>query len=161
VKFFKAEEYQANVLNLYTRFEGQLRQALPAARIEHIGSSAIVGAVSKGDLDIFVAVPAEDFEASIVRIEALGFKVKQDTHRDHELCPLESQAHGIEVGVQLVVSGSKYEFFLEFRDKLNFSPQLRDEYNSLKQSCAGFDAFDYRKVKSTFIERVLLAKGPT
>ena len=56
VKFLEPEAYQPLARELFNRSSSLIRQALPAARIEHIGSSAIEGAVSKGDLDIFVGV---------------------------------------------------------------------------------------------------------
>lgn len=74
----------------FVYYQRQLLAFIPKAQIEHIDSSAIPYAVSKGDLDIYVAVDAVDFDSAIVSISSLGFVEKLDTLRTHELCMLES-----------------------------------------------------------------------
>jgi GNAT superfamily N-acetyltransferase len=74
---------------------------------------------------------------------------------DDEECPFESLNYKFDVGLQLVSRGSKFEFFLTFRDKLNSSDILREKYNQLKNQCSSLDHDEYRKVKSEFIESVL------
>jgi RimJ/RimL family protein N-acetyltransferase len=49
VKFLEPEAYQPLARELFDRLSSLIRQTLPAARIEHIGSSAIEGAVSNED----------------------------------------------------------------------------------------------------------------
>lgn len=155
VNFLKSEEYQPLANRVYSELKEKLGFDLPAAQIEHIGSSAIPGCLSKGDLDIYVAVPALDFSNAIKKIESLGFNVKQNTERTEELCPFEGSGFPLDVGLQLVARGSKFEFFLTFRDVLLNDERLRDEYNRLKQRCSGFEADEYRKVKSAFIDELL------
>lgn len=87
-------------------------------------------------------------------IETMGFKVKRDSHRDSELCMLEH--HDIEdLAVQVVARGSKYSFFLKFRDALNRNKHLVAQYNALKQSCVDVTQEQYRERKSQFIRGVL------
>ena len=66
LKFLESDAYQPLARELFDQLSFKIRQALPAARIEHIGSSAIEGAVSKGDLDIFVGVEPQEFHDAIV-----------------------------------------------------------------------------------------------
>lgn len=65
---------------------------LPGSRVEHIGSTAIKGAITKGDVELYVEVPPEAHEDAVQAWEELGFRVKQHTYRDVELCMLEAQA---------------------------------------------------------------------
>ena len=54
---------------LFVQLKHDLDQSLKDARIEHIGLSAIVGSISKGDLDVFVGVKVENFEKSLETIK--------------------------------------------------------------------------------------------
>jgi GrpB-like predicted nucleotidyltransferase (UPF0157 family) len=81
--------------------------------------------------------------------------VKESTLRTDVLCPFESKAFGLDVGVQLVANGSRFEFFLTFRDRTNENAALRNAYNELKRSASPLSMAEYREVKSAFVEAVL------
>ena len=156
MRFFRAEEYQPLARETYDRIAVRLRQLMPEAVIEHIGSSAIQGASSKGDLDIYVGVDRNEFPEAIAAIESLGFSIKQGTLRNDELCPFEShQDERLDVGLQLVARGSRFEFFLRFRDLMNADPSLRERYNLLKRESEALDEYSYRSRKSDFIKSLL------
>ena len=155
MKFLESDAYQPLARELFDQLSFKIRQALPAARIEHIGSSAIEGAVSKGDLDIFVGVEPEEFREAIVSIESLGFQIKTESFKNGSLCPFESDDYPLPVGLQLVVNRSEFEIFLVFRDRLNAGADLRSSYNKLKRQACDLNEDEYRRVKSNFIEKVL------
>ena len=155
MKFLEPEAYQPLARELFHQLSAVIRNALPASRIEHIGSSSIEGAVSKGDLDIFVGVEQEEFEAAIAAINSLGFGIKTGSFRNETLCPFESDAYPLPVGLQLVANRSEFECFLTFRDRMNADADLRSEYNQLKQRAGDLSDDEYRRVKSQFIENVL------
>ncbi|MDB9681181.1 GrpB family protein, partial [Acinetobacter baumannii] len=52
--FFEPEQYQKRCTQLFNLYRKQISALLPSAQIEHIGSSAIPNAFSKGDLDIYI-----------------------------------------------------------------------------------------------------------
>ncbi len=140
---------------VFERIATVLRKELPEAAIEHIGSSSVEGLCSKGDLDILVAVDREAFDLAINTIEALGFNIKQATMRTDSLCPFDSNDYEIDVGIQLIVNESQFEFFRTFRDALKGNAELRNQYNELKLKCEGMNEHQYREIKSKFIEDVL------
>ncbi|UAA83772.1 GrpB family protein [Acinetobacter baumannii] len=109
-------------------YRKQISALLPSAQIEHIGSSAIPNAFSKGDLDIYIEVLPDQFEFAIEQLKTLNFIEKQNTLRTNELCMLESL----------------YSF-----------SNIINEYNQLKLESTHLDHDQYRAVKSNFIERVL------
>lgn len=156
MRFFNPEEYQAFNEKLFLRYKSKIEEVLPDVRVEHIGASAIPTAISKGDLDIFVGVEAEAFELERVvqLLVTLGFQEKVDTLRTPELCMLESSSTK-DVAIQVVASGSEFEFFLIFRDKLRSNISLVQQYNELKLSCEDLSQDAYRLKKSAFIEQVL------
>ncbi|WP_421850269.1 GrpB family protein [Marinomonas sp.] len=154
MKFYRAEQYQASCEVLFFRYQLEVQQLLPAARIEHVGASSIPTAVSKGDVDIFVGVDAGEVENAIKLLITLGFQEKIDTLRSPELCMLESTSND-DVALQIVANGSEFEDFLAFRDKLRASASLVQQYNELKISCTGWPQEEYRKKKSIFVVQVL------
>ena len=158
MKFLKSNEYQKASMELFNLMEKKLRNSLPTARIEHIGASSVPGAISKGDLDIFVGLDNDRLEKGIQAISELGFEIKQNTLRTSELCMMESKTQD-NLSVQVVANGSKFEFFLHFRDILKNHPTVLSEYNRLKEKCEDYGEDEYREIKSNFIEKILKEYG--
>ncbi|MBJ8479343.1 GrpB family protein [Acinetobacter pittii] len=152
--FLEPEQYQQRCTQLFNSYQKEISTLLPFAKIEHIGSSAIPNAISKGDLDIYIEVIPEQFEFAIEQLKTLNFIEKQNTLRTHELCMLES-LNNDDVAFQIVVTDSVFTFFLTFKNKLISSPTLVNEYNQLKLQCSHLDPDQYRTIKSDFINRVL------
>ena len=151
MKFHYPEEYQERCEALYLQYKAKITGILTNALVEHIGSSAIPHCISKGDLDIYVAVDFLQHKKAIKEIQKLGFTIKQETLRTENLCMLEDSY----VAIQLVTKGSEFESFISFREALINDSELVKQYNQLKLNCVGFSMHDYRKVKSRFIEKVL------
>ncbi|USD64280.1 GrpB family protein [Vibrio sp. SCSIO 43136] len=154
MKFYDPCDYQAKCDQLFAEYKPRIEKLLPHATIEHIGASSVPNLISKGDLDIYIGVEAGLLEASVETLKKIGFEEKSGTLRTDELCMLESQ-RGDDVALQVVAQGSRYEFFLKFRDCLRANPVLVDEYNILKSSSMDLSHDEYRAKKSVFIQRVL------
>lgn len=152
--FYTPEQYQINCHKGFNHYKRKIQQLLPHVRVEHIGASAIPQAISKGDLDIFIGVEANELECAVKALKQLGFVEKLDTLRTAHLCMLES-AVGEDIALQVVANGTEFECFLTFRDQLRANPDLVQQYNALKLSCVGLRYEDYRAKKSEFIEQVL------
>ncbi|MFI8009438.1 GrpB family protein [Acinetobacter sp. ABJ_C4_1] len=152
--FLEPQQYQKNCVQLFNSYQKDISTLLPFAKIEHIGSSAVPNAISKGDLDIYIEVMPEQFEFAIEQLKTLNFIEKQNTLRTDELCMLQS-LNNDDVAFQIVVTDSVFTFFLTFRNKLIDSPRLVKEYNQLKLECSHLDHDQYRTIKSDFINRVL------
>jgi GrpB-like predicted nucleotidyltransferase (UPF0157 family) len=152
MKFYEQDEYQEKCSAIFLELQSEISAVLPSAQIEHIGSSSVPGAISKGDLDIYVGVDPQAHESAVLTLIDCGYKEKLDTLRTPELCMLVAQE---DIALQVVAVGSQYEFFLRFRDLLRSKPDLVRKYNELKLSCVGFSEKQYRVIKSRFIEEVL------
>ena len=155
MEFLEPNAYQTSARKLFDELSSAIRRALPASRIEHIGSSAIDGMLSKGDLDLFVGVEAQEFPVAIAAVESLGFRIKTESFRNESLCPFESAAYPLPVGLQLVANRSEFECFITFRDRLSADENLRSAYNQLKRNASSLSGDEYRQLKSAFIENVL------
>lgn len=155
MRLLEPSAYQPLACSAFASTADELSRLLPGARIEHVGASAIPGALSKGDLDICVIVPAADHLGTIGCLEAAGYTIKADTLRTPELCMLLSPRADLDVALQVVAAGSEFEFFIHFRDALRSDGQLVEQYNKIKRDFATSDAQQYRDVKAKFIEAVL------
>ena len=155
LKFLKPEKFKAKLDSLFSEVKSRVLKSIPRADVQHIGSSAIKNAISKGDLDILVRVDSAIFDESLKAIQSLGFQIKEGTLRTESLCMLITTEFGEDVAIQLIARGSEFEDFIRFRDLLNQDADLVEKYNQLKMKCEGLSPDDYRALKSKFIESVL------
>jgi GrpB-like predicted nucleotidyltransferase (UPF0157 family) len=154
VEFVEEAQVREAVLVVFDDLRTTLGKLLPDARIEHIGSTAIPDAITKGDLDVCVLVERGDFrEADRVVAEHFARNVGSD--RTESLSSFVDDTKAVPVGIQLVVRGSREDFFVQWRDLLRRSPEVMRTYNELKRRWHGRSHEGYRGEKSTFIEREL------
>lgn len=157
MKLLDAAQYQSSASAVFDEVAQDIAQSLPHARVEHVGASSIPGAISKGDLDICVVVPAASHDSAVAALVAAGYAVKQDTLRTPALCMLLSSRSDWDVALQVVAEGSEFEFFMRFRDALRASPALVEQYNQIKRDAATLGGERYRDDKARFIQAVLKA----
>ena len=151
----RPDEYQPRAASRFASVRAQIERLLPRAVVEHIGASAIPGAVSKGDLDICVRVTPSDHASVVCTLTGCGYIEKLDTLRTQQLCMLEWHKPSEEHAIQLVAEGSPFDMFIAFRDALLADPYLVTEYNQVKLHAAHLSDAEYRAEKSAFIERVI------
>src|SRR5262249_23535274 len=99
--------------------------------------------------------PEEYFVDSKDVVQTLGFQIKTDTLQTEELCMFETQRFEVTTAIQLIETGSRFEMFVEFRDRLNTDPNLVEKYNLTKLESIDLSTSEYRQRKSEFIERIL------
>ena len=141
----------------------RLRGALGslALRIDHHGSTAVVGLAAKPVIDIQVSVAAlRPLDGYSDRMTPLGYV--HVPHADDAFCPFfhrpASWPHTHHV--HLVQSGGREERrTLAFRDYLREHPEAAREYESLKRELASRfppgRADDYASAKTDFVERII------
>jgi GrpB-like predicted nucleotidyltransferase (UPF0157 family) len=112
-----------NAERAYQLHAAHLRRLLPAAEIEHIGSTSIPNAIGigKGDLDILVRVGREFLEAADA-VLAQHFMRNGESIRDTNFSSFKDDSLQPPLGIQVVVRGSEYDDFLVFRDALRSDP---------------------------------------
>ena len=155
MKFIEQSEYLPRIDAIFNELHESLLSISPNLRVEHIGSSSIPGAVSKGDLDIFIGVTQEEFNRTIQLLESIGFYEKTDTLRTESLRMMVTDSYEEDVAIQVVANGTEFECFIDFRDKLRSNPVLVSKYNQLKTDCKSLSHDEYRPIKSSFIKSVL------
>lgn len=135
---------------LFDTIARQLAEALPAAGIVHVGSTALPGSLTKGDLDIVVRVSASDFPRAEALLATM-FERNVGSFHSHELASFVDASTDPELGVQLVAAGSKLDHFVLWRDRLASDAALRRAYDELKRGFEGQSMDDYRAAKAAFI----------
>lgn len=155
MRLLEPECYQPELNKRFATNRARLLALLPGARVEHVGSSAVQGAVSKGDLDICLLVSSSQLEAAVATLKAEGYGEQTDTLRTAELCMLVDSSPDNEHAVQVVAAGSSFECFVWFRDMLNAHPELVRRYNAVKTKAAHLSEEEYREAKSRFIEAAI------
>lgn len=159
MEFIAPHIYQPQLTLLFKNYKQQILSLIPHATVEHIGSSAISNAYSKGDLDILVSVSSQHFESSIEKLKILNFIEQQNTFCSHQLCMLVSKKKNEDIAFQVMTDDSPYLCFLTFTNILNKHQHLVFQYNKLKLLCKHLKEDEYREIKSRFIMQVLHQYG--
>ena len=154
VEFLNESEIRATVLAVFDALHAELRALLPDAAIEHVGSTAIPGAVTKGDLDVCVLVEQGAFREAD-RILADHFPRNTGSDQTASFSAFSDESRRLPVGVQLAARGGPEDSFVRWRELLRGSPQLLSAYNDLKRRWHGRSHEDYRAAKAHFIEQGL------
>lgn len=132
------------------------------ARIEHVGSTAVVGLAAKPIIDMLLGLPSWPMAAeAIAAVVALGYDHRGDggiPGREYfrRGLPRSHQVHACALG------GTFWRDHLAFRDRLRAEPQTVRAYEALKLELAlrfRNDRLGYTDAKAPFIQAVL-ARSP-
>jgi GrpB-like predicted nucleotidyltransferase (UPF0157 family) len=145
----------------YARFAARIERVLGAlaARVEHVGSTAVPGLAAKPVIDLDVVVAREaDRQEAIRRLADLGYEHEGDlgiTGREAFRPPAGEARHHLYL---MTAGAAELGRHLAFRDALRADPTLRDAYAALKRSLAERfprDRAAYATGKSEFIAKVV------
>lgn len=149
---------EANIREDCSAVVSELREIIlsliPYARIEEIGSTAIAGALTKGDVDLLVSVEVPHFEAAKQVLEG-RFSVNEGMEGIAHFASFKGSSAGIEYGIQLATINECEFGFIRFRDLLQQSPDLVQRYNAVKLAACHSSMDEYRAKKNEFIEATL------
>lgn len=152
----RENEIRSQVSIAFERLRTKLHLALPYARVEHVGSTAIPGALTKGDLDVCAVVSEKDFAAAKGRL-ADAFQIHQpENWTDGFASFIAPPEDGVDIGVQLVVAESTEEaWFIAWRELLRSDSDLRNRYDQLKLRHQADPTDSYRAAKERLILNTL------
>ncbi len=152
--FVPQSEIKEVVEREFGEIKKELQKMFPEADIQHVGSSAVEGALTKKDLDITVRVSAENFPESIEKMRTKFLAVHENVwvvNEDEGMAifkvrniPKELES----IDIMLVVKDSRFDEYVILRDILKKDPCLLKNYNDLKSEHQGKPYKEYRKNKS-------------
>jgi GrpB-like predicted nucleotidyltransferase (UPF0157 family) len=157
VHFQSHEQVRERAEAAFRRHHAHLSSLLPDADIQHVGSTAIPGARTKGDLDIQVRVAGERF-AEADALLARHFARNEGSERTPEFASFHDESLPVPLGIQLTAMGGSHDFFSRARDALRASPALLAEYDALKARWEGGSMEAYREEKSAFFAKLLASR---
>ena len=159
VHFHQESSRREAVAAAFAAHRQRLGELLPGAEIHHIGSTAVPGSLTKGDLDINVRVPFAEF-VSAASVLAASYPANAESSRSATFLSFADEGASPPLGIQLTAIGGPEDFFCLLRDHLQSHPAINEEYNDLKRRCEGADMEDYRRAKSLFLEALLASLRP-
>lgn len=140
---------------LYQRFVRELSIMIPWAEFQHIGSTAVLGAITKGDVDIQIRVASEDFETTKSRLSE-RFSVNKDSIQKGGFISFHGSALHPMLGLQVSVIGGSLDHFSAVRDIFRADGDLQKRYNELKIATHSLGGDVYRERKAAFLEGHIL-----
>ena len=157
VTLLAPHRYQAAARAAYEDAELLLTAILPDARIEHVGASAVAGAVSRGGVDICVAVPRDAFDEALGVLCEAGYLQRSQEDAADRHAALVALHGAVPLTLQLIESGSAHESLLQVRDALRADPLLLARFNAVKSEAGPQGGAAYARAKARFIAGVLAA----
>lgn len=154
VHFKPASNFAVEAEKVFNQVQARIIQTIPNADVQHIGSTAIPGSITKGDLDVNVRVKREDFVKAVNLLKVMC-EINQPENWTAEFASFkDDSSFAIDLGVQLVVIDSKTDDFVKIRDLLRKRPDLVQKCNEMKVRFEGKNMDDYRKAKVEFFENL-------
>lgn len=146
--FVPSEEVVETAEDEFRRYRLTLLNLIPTADIQHVGSTAVPGLLTKGDLDIQVRVPVEEFDPAKAKLRN-GFNPRHENEIwTKAFASFEDHANpAMPVGIQLTVTGSAFDEFVRVRDLLRTDMELLNRYNQLKRRFEGKSETEYKRAK--------------
>jgi GrpB-like predicted nucleotidyltransferase (UPF0157 family) len=154
VRFQPYEQVRERAEVAFREHHARLASLLPYADIQHVGSTAIPGARTKGDLDIQVRVPPERFAEADAQL-AKHYARNEKSDRTPEFASFQDETLPVPLGIQLTTMGGSRDFFSRARDLLREEPARVAEYDALKARWEGRSMEDYREEKAAFFAKLL------
>ncbi|HLR41977.1 MAG TPA: GrpB family protein [Pseudogracilibacillus sp.] len=110
VNFYKQVGANSNTENTFNTQKERIKQVIPAADIQHVGSSAIPNSLTKGDLDIQVRVSSKSFIRAVKELSKL-YVLNEGSIKTNEFRSFKDDAISPPLGVQLTVFDSEFDYF--------------------------------------------------
>lgn len=154
VTFYENDFIKDKANQLFLQQRKLIKDHLPQADIQHVGSTAIPNSFTKGDLDIQVRVAKEQF-IEATRVLARLYAPNHGSVKTSEFRAFESESTNPTLGLQLTVINSEFDFFWKFRDVLLMNDEYRRDYDRIKMNYEGKDMDSYRQAKQAFFARMM------
>lgn len=154
--------YNPHFPKFYKREKVKLKKILTKdAKIEHIGSSAVIGLSGKGIIDIIISVAKKDIEKTKKKLQEKGYKFKP-LAGDKERLFLEKDYKYLgkirRVHIHLTRHNSPiWKKCIAVRDYLRNNPKEAEEYIKIKKKAikiAREEGKIYRSYKKSFLDKL-------
>ncbi len=159
VHFVPEEARRAQAAVAFETHRQRLGALLPNAEIHHVGSTAVPGSWTKGDLDIQVRVRPDEL-ARADAVLARHYARNEASDRTRTFSSFKDDGSSPALGIQLTAMGGAEDHFCFLRDYLNAHPEANAHYNALKRRFEGAPMQEYRAAKAIFLAGLIEKKQP-
>lgn len=150
----KIVPYNPRVKEVFRQQQSEIQSVLGKDTIVlHKGASAW-GISGKGDVDIYIPVPAEQFDSSFEQLkQSLG---EPGSHYSLERVRWNRIVEDIEVEIFLANKDATfYKDSLAFWEYMETHPEALEEYRILKEQAEGTTSREYYTRKTIFINKIM------
>jgi GrpB-like predicted nucleotidyltransferase (UPF0157 family) len=155
VHFVESNTITPAVNALVVQEARRIMRLLPYADVHHVGSTAIPKSLTKGDVDLNVRVPRDQFHEAVSALRRVYDVNQLENWSDDFASFKDDDSFLLKFGVQLTVRGSQDDVFLAIRELFLGNRNLVKEYDDLKRSFDGKSMDDYWAAKAAFFTRLL------
>ena len=131
-----------------------IKNLLPQADVQHVGSTAIPNCLTKGELDIQVRVKAKYFPEAVKLLSTI-YEENIGSITTESFRAFKDDSANPPLGIQLTVIDSEHDFFWKFRDVLLLNESYRQKYDELKKKYNGKEMDRYREAKNEFFQKIM------
>ncbi|WP_270181385.1 GrpB family protein [Alkalihalobacillus sp. CinArs1] len=158
VEFVYEETLRESAENVYRKHKEIITRAIPGAEVYHVGSTAVKGSLTKGDVDLQVRVDETGFEHARTFLDK-AYALNEGSSQTSFFGAYEKNDEVLPLGLQLTLKHSEVDHFLKVTGYFKENPSLTTKYNSLKSTFHGKEMEAYRNEKALFMEEVLRSPG--
>jgi GrpB-like predicted nucleotidyltransferase (UPF0157 family) len=157
-------EYNPRAADVARSVATTLREHLPSARAEHVGSTSVPGCAGKGIVDLMIAVADDQMPAVNELLDRLGFQPQpgDDPHPETRPMRVGAFVHGGETFLLHIhvipASSPEVDEMRFFRACLRADEELLHAYVARKREIVASgvaDSQEYCRLKAEFIKQVL------
>ena len=142
------------------RVQGEIKEKI---KIEHVGSTAIVGLAGKGIIDITIACSRKDMKVVSKELQKIGYEFRPTASTPerffHRIDLPDTLEQLRRYHVHLTYFDSlDWQEHIKFRDYLRDHKEEREKYAELKKVAAELvneDGEKYRKMKAPMIQEII------
>jgi GrpB-like predicted nucleotidyltransferase (UPF0157 family) len=147
---FRPEAMERDVYGLaWKEAVKELADLMPYAEFEHVGSTAVLGAWTNGELDVAVRVPKDKFAEAD---KALKGKLAASDERPRTKSFAMYKDEGRRLVVLLCEIDSEHDVAHRHRDRFMDQPLLRERYDGIKRRHQDVEVEKYRAAKDQFFK---------
>ncbi len=151
--------YNPKFKKIYLKEKAKLQKILPnKTKIEHVGSTAVLGLGGKGIIDIAILSSKKDWKKYMSLLEKKGFEYKPhpgDEKRKFMQKIIRYSGGERRVHLHLTLTKEFWNSFISFRNYLRKNKEERDKYAKIKREgakCAKDDGKKYGAYKMDFLK---------
>lgn len=161
LKKYSFNKYSEKYKRLFNDEKTKLRNIFPKSKIEHVGSSSVIGLDGKGIIDIAISVQKKEIQNAINELQGNGYNYFLSSNNKERYFfqkIIRYSKKERRVHIQLTYHNSKtWNSMIAVRNYLRKNKVLIKEYTQVKKEAIKYakgDGKKYRDYKKHFLQKI-------